>query len=133
MRLLLNIIWLVLGGFWMAVGYAFAGLLLGITIVGIPFAIASWRMASFAFWPFGREVVDEPDAGAGSAIGNILWLLFAGWWLALGHVLTGLAMCVTIIGIPMGVASFKLVPISLLPLGKRIVSSTDAHGMIPRR
>ncbi len=121
MRLLLNIIWLVLCGFWMALGYALAGIVLAITIVGIPFAIASFRMANFALWPFGRRLVDEPYAGAFSTIGNILWLVLAGWWLALGHIVTGLAMCVTIIGIPLGIANFKLVPVSLLPLGKRIV------------
>jgi uncharacterized membrane protein YccF (DUF307 family) len=133
MRLLLNIIWLVFSGFWMALGYVFAGVVLGITIIGIPFAIASFRMANFALWPFGRRVVDEPDAGAFSTLGNVLWLILAGWWLALGHIGTGIVLCITIIGIPMGVASFKLVPISLLPLGKRIVDADDAHAMLPRR
>jgi uncharacterized membrane protein YccF (DUF307 family) len=133
MRLVLNIIWLVLGGFWMAVGYAIAGVVLAITIIGIPFAIASFRMANFALWPFGRRLVDEPDAGAMSVIGNILWLVLAGWWLALGHIVTGIAMCITIIGIPLGVASFKLVPVSLVPLGKRIVDTDSAHALIPAR
>ena len=123
MRLLLNVIWLVLHGFWMAVAYSIAGVVLAITIVGIPFAIASFRMANFALWPFGRELVTDPDAGAFSAIGNILWLVLAGWWLALGHIVGGVLMCLTIIGIPMGIASFKLVPVSLLPMGKRIVDS----------
>ena len=123
MRLLLNVIWLVLHGFWMAIAYSIAGVILAITIVGIPFAIASFRMANFALWPFGRELVTDPDAGPFSAIGNILWLVLAGWWLALGHIAGGVMMCLTIIGIPMGIASFKLVPVSLLPMGKRIVDS----------
>ncbi len=128
MHLLLNIIWLVFSGFWMAVGYLFAGVLLCITIIGIPFGVASFRMANYAFWPFGRRVVDEPGAGSGAAIGNVLWLVLAGWWLALGHIITGIALCVTIIGIPLGIASFKIVPISLLPMGKRIVD-TDQPGV----
>jgi uncharacterized membrane protein YccF (DUF307 family) len=130
MRLILNIIWLVLGGFWMAVGYAIAGVILAITVIGIPFAIASFRMADFTLWPLGRRLIDEPNSGAMAVIGNILWLVLAGWWLALGHIVHGIAMCITIIGIPMGIASFKLVPVSLLPLGKRIVSSDDRHAIV---
>jgi uncharacterized membrane protein YccF (DUF307 family) len=122
-RLALNIIWLVLAGLWMALGYGLAGVLLTITLIGIPFGIASFRMASFALWPFGRRLVDDPAAGVMSLIGNILWLLLAGWWLALGHIVSGVLMCLTIIGIPLGVASFKLVPVSLMPLGKRIVEA----------
>ncbi|MDA3628135.1 YccF domain-containing protein [Saccharopolyspora oryzae] len=130
MRLLLNVIWLVFGGLWMALGYAFAGILLTITIIGIPFAIASFRMANFALWPFGRRLVDEPTSGAMAGIGNILWLVLAGWWLALGHILTGIAQCITIIGIPLGIANFKLIPVSLMPLGKRIVDADDAYAFM---
>ncbi|MDR7301516.1 YccF domain-containing protein [Haloactinomyces albus] len=133
MRLLLNIIWLVLSGFWMAVGYAVAGLVLTITIIGIPFAIASFRMANFALWPFGRRLADDHEAGAFSAIGNVLWVVLAGWWLALGHLVTGITLCVTIIGIPMGIASFKLIPVSLFPLGKHIVDTDDAHALVAHR
>jgi uncharacterized membrane protein YccF (DUF307 family) len=133
MRVLLNVIWLVLCGLWMALGYGVAGVVLGITIIGIPFAIASFRMANFALWPFGRRLVDEPTAGAMSTIGNIIWLLLAGWWLALGHILTGIALCITIIGIPLGVANFKLVPVSLLPLGKRIVDADDVYAFMHHR
>ncbi len=133
MRLLLNVVWLVLSGFWMAVGYVFAGLLLCITVIGIPFGIASFRMANFALWPFGRRLVEEDGAGAFSAIGNVLWVVLAGWWLALGHIFTGVAMCITVIGIPLGIASFKLVPVSLFPLGKRIVDTDEADAMVPRR
>ncbi|WP_019147574.1 YccF domain-containing protein [Timonella senegalensis] len=123
MRTILNIIWLVLSGFWMALGYALAGIICCILIVTIPFGIASFRMANYALWPFGRVVVDKPTAGAFSLIGNVIWLLVAGIWLAIGHITTGIAMCLTIIGIPMGIASFKMVPVSLMPLGKQIVSS----------
>lgn len=121
MRLLLNVIWLVLCGFWMAIGYVAAGIVCCVLIVTIPFGIASFRIANYALWPFGRTVVDRRDAGVGSVLGNIIWLVFAGWWLALGHIVTGIALCLTIIGIPLGIANFKLIPVSLLPLGRAIV------------
>lgn len=123
MRTLLNLIWLVLAGFWLAIGYAVAGIICCVLIVTIPFGIAAFRIAGFTLWPFGRTVVDKPSAGAGAVLGNIIWVIFAGWWLALGHLATGIALCVTIIGIPLGLANFKLIPISLLPLGKDIVPS----------
>ncbi|MEV7554004.1 MULTISPECIES: YccF domain-containing protein [unclassified Amycolatopsis] len=121
MRLILNVIWLVLCGLWMALGYIVAGVICCILIVTIPFGLASFRIAAYALWPFGRTVVDRRDAGAASTIGNVIWFLFAGLWLAIGHVLTGVALCVTIIGIPLGVANFKMIPVSLMPLGKEIV------------
>ncbi|MFH8985264.1 YccF domain-containing protein [Streptomyces varsoviensis] len=121
MRLILNIIWLVLSGFWMAVGYVVAGIICCVLIVTIPFGIASFRIAGYALWPFGRTTVERRDAGAASCVGNVVWLVFAGWWLALGHVITGIALCVSIIGIPLGLANFKLIPISLMPLGREIV------------
>ena len=121
MRLILNVIWLVLAGFWMAVGYAVAGLICCILIITIPWGIASFRIANYALWPFGREVVDKPGAGTGSLLGNIIWIIVAGLCLAIGHVLTGIALCVTIIGIPLGLANFKLVKVSLVPLGKEII------------
>ncbi len=121
MRVLLNVIWLVLCGIWLALGYALAALICFILIITIPFGIASLRMANYALWPFGRRVVDRPDAGGASLVGNILWIIFAGWWLALGHLTTGIALCLTIIGIPLGLANFKLIPVSLMPLGKEIV------------
>ena len=120
-RTLLNIIWLVLSGFWMFLGYVAAGVLLCLLILTIPWGIASFRIGVYALWPFGRTVVSRPTAGVGSFLGNVVWVILAGWWLALGHILTGIAMCLTIIGIPMGIASFKLVPVSLAPLGKEIV------------
>ncbi|MEV6715137.1 YccF domain-containing protein [Lentzea sp. NPDC051208] len=121
MRLILNVIWLVLAGFWMAVGYAVAGIICCILIITIPWGIASFRIANYALWPFGREVVDKPGAGTGSLLGNVIWIIVAGLWLAIGHIVTGIALCVTIIGIPLGVANFKLVKVSLVPLGKEIV------------
>ncbi|MEU8616651.1 YccF domain-containing protein [Streptomyces sp. NPDC048623] len=127
MKTVLNIIWLVLSGFWLFLGYLAAGLLLCITIIGIPFGIASFRIALYALWPFGRTVVDRRDAGAPSCIGNVLWLILAGWWLALGHVVTGVAQCLTIIGIPLGIANFKMIPLSLLPLGKEIVPTDQPY------
>jgi uncharacterized membrane protein YccF (DUF307 family) len=124
-RTLLNVIWLVLSGFWLAVGYAIAGIICCILIITIPFGIAAFRIALFALWPFGKTVVRRRDAGLGSSIGNVIWLIVAGWWLALEHILTGIALCVTIIGIPFGIANFKLVPVALLPLGREIVDADD--------
>ncbi|MFD7665171.1 YccF domain-containing protein [Streptomyces sp. NPDC059788] len=121
MKLILNVIWLILSGLWMAIGYVIAGLICCVLIITIPFGIASFRIAGYALWPFGRTTVERRDAGAGSVIGNVIWVIFAGWWLALGHIVTGLLLCVTIIGIPFGIANFKMVPISLLPLGREIV------------
>jgi uncharacterized membrane protein YccF (DUF307 family) len=125
MRPLLNIIWLVFGGFWLALGYAFAALVMAILIITFPFAIASGRMALFCLWPFGRTVVKKQSAGAGALIGNVIWIVLAGWWLALGHLITGIAMCITIIGIPLGLANFKLIEVSLTPFGREIVDSRD--------
>lgn len=123
--MLLNIIWLIFAGFWLAVGYVVAGLLLCIPIITIPWAIASFRTVNFVFWPFGRTIVPRPTAGVGSFLGNVLWVVLAGWWLALGHIVSGIALCITIIGIPMAIADFKMVPISLMPLGKEIVSTRN--------
>ena len=123
MRLILNLIWLVFGGFWLFLGYLLAGIVMCILIITIPFGIASFRIGLYALWPFGRSVVDKRTAGVASGVGNIIWLILAGWWLALGHVITGIAQCLTIVGIPLGLANFKLIPVSLLPLGKEIVPS----------
>ncbi|MFG1909607.1 YccF domain-containing protein [Kribbella sp. NPDC048928] len=125
MKTLLNLIWLVLAGFWLAIGYALAGIICCVLIVTIPFGIASFRIAGYTLWPFGRTVVDKRTAGAGALLGNLIWIVFAGWWLALGHLATGIALCLTVIGIPLGVANFKLIPVSLLPLGKEIVPTNQ--------
>jgi uncharacterized membrane protein YccF (DUF307 family) len=126
-RVLLNLIWLVFGGLLLALGYAIVALVMFILIITIPFGIASARIALFCLWPFGRTLVRRPDAGAGSLIGNVIWVLLAGWWLALGHLLSGLLMCITIIGIPLGLANFKLIPVSLTPFGRDIVDLEQAR------
>ncbi len=128
MTTLLNIIWLVLAGLWMAIGYFFAGIVCCILIITIPFGIAAFRIGAYALWPFGRSVVRDPGAGVASAIGNVIWLIVAGIWLAIGHIVTGALLCLTIIGIPLGIANFKLVPVSLLPLGARIVDARMVDG-----
>jgi uncharacterized membrane protein YccF (DUF307 family) len=129
MRLLLNIIWFVFAGLWMAIGYAFAALLMFIFIITIPFGIASLRIAVFCLWPFGRTIVRHGDHGVASTIGNMIWFVLAGWSLALGHLIAGVVLCITVIGIPLGLANFKLIPISLTPLGREIVSVEQARAM----
>jgi uncharacterized membrane protein YccF (DUF307 family) len=129
MRTLLNIIWVVFGGFWLWLTYLVAGVLACLLIVTIPWGIASFRMASFALWPFGRTIVDRPGSGAASTIGNIVWILVFGWGLALGHVTTALAQALTIVGIPLALANLKLIPVSLLPMGKEIVPVEVARGL----
>src|SRR4051794_12744561 len=129
MRIVLNVVWLVLAGFWLAVGYALAAVICFILIITIPFGVAALRIAVFALWPFGRTVVKRADAGIGAGIGNVIWFLLCGWWLALGHLVTGIALCLTVIGIPLGLANFKLIPVSLLPMGREIVPVEQAHAM----
>ncbi|MFH9547040.1 YccF domain-containing protein [Streptomyces sp. NPDC051445] len=121
MKTILNVIWLILSGFWLFLAYLAAGVLLCITIIGIPFGVAAFRIGVFALWPFGYTTIERRDAGAPSCLGNVLWLILAGWWLAIGHIVTGLLLCLTIIGIPFGIANFKLIPVSLFPLGREIV------------
>lgn len=128
MRTLLNLIWLILAGFWLAIGYFLAGILCCVLIITIPFGIAAFRIGTYALWPFGKTVVRRPDAGVMSMIGNVIWIIVAGLWLAIGHLLSGIALCVTIIGIPLGLANFKLIPVSLMPLGAEIVSTGDPRG-----
>ena len=129
MRTVMNVLWLVLSGLWLAIGYAVAGLVLCILIITIPFGIAAFRLAAFTLWPFGRAVVRKPDAGAASAVGNVIWFVLAGLWMALAHVFTGILLCVTIIGIPLGLGNFKLIPVSIAPLGKDIVSADDPRAV----
>lgn len=129
MRLVLNIIWLVLAGLWLAIGYVFAALICFVLIITIPFGVAALRIAAYTLWPFGATLVRRADAGVASAIGNVLWVLFCGWWLALAHIVAGLALCVTIIGIPLGIACLKLVPVSFWPLGREVVSVEEAEAL----
>jgi uncharacterized membrane protein YccF (DUF307 family) len=135
MRLILNIIWLVFAGFWLFVAYMIATLLAFVFIITIPFGVASFRIGLYSLWPFGRTVIPQVDKGTGSTIGNIIWFILGGWWLALVHLLTGIVLCLTIIGIPLGIANFKLINVCLRPFGRRIVSiemarALGAHGVI---
>jgi uncharacterized membrane protein YccF (DUF307 family) len=132
MKTLLNVIWLVLAGFWMALGYFLAAVLLAITIIGLPFAKQSLKLGVYALWPFGRALVQSPTRFKGlSVIGNVLWFVLAGWWLALGHIATGIALCLTIIGIPLGIADFKMAGAALVPFGRTVVRAHELNaGMV---
>jgi uncharacterized membrane protein YccF (DUF307 family) len=121
LRAILNVIWLIFCGLWMAIAYVAAGLLAFVLIITIPFGIAAFRIAGYVLWPFGRTIDRRPTAGVASVIGNVLWILLFGWWLALGHLVAGVMLAITIIGIPLAAGSFKIIPITLLPLGVRIV------------
>jgi len=112
-RVILNILWLLLSGFWMAIAWLGAALLMFLLIITIPFGIQAVKIATFALWPFGRTLIKRPDAGAPSALGNILWLILAGWWLALGHLVAAVLLAITIIGLPLAAGHIKLVPVSL--------------------
>lgn len=126
MRLLGNLIWLLFGGLVTGIGWWVAGLLAAITIIGIPFAIAAFRIGTFTFWPFGREVVDRPERDEARKLlvllGNIVWILLGGIWLALAHLLFALLLAITIIGIPFALQHLKLAQLSLTPYGKMIVT-----------
>ncbi|ORA27310.1 YccF domain-containing protein [Mycobacterium aquaticum] len=127
MRVILNVIWLIFGGLYLALGYLLAALICFILIVTIPFGFASLRIASYALWPFGRTIVDKPGTRPGALIGNIIWILLCGIWLAIGHLVSAVAMAITIIGIPLALANLKLIPVSLMPLGKEIVPVDSAR------
>ena len=122
LRLILNLLWLIFGsGIVLAIAYGLAALICFALIVTIPFGVASLRLAYYSLWPFGRTLVTKPSAGLASGIANVLWVIVAGWWLALTHIVAGIAQCVTIIGIPFGIANFKLVPAAFWPLGREVV------------
>ena len=127
LRIILNVIWLIFCGVWMAIAYVVAGLVAFILIITIPFGIASFRIAAYVLWPFGRTIDRNPHAGVASMLGNVLWILLFGWWLALGHLITGVMLAITIIGIPLAAGSFKIIPITLMPLGVRVVHSDRAY------
>ncbi len=124
MRLLLNILWLVLGGLEMAVVYAIAGMIAFVLVVTAPLGVAAFRLAGFSLWPFGRSLVQKQSAGAGSAIANILWILLIGWWVAIGHLIAAFVNAVTIIGIPFAVAHVKLAGAALTPFGHEVVEGS---------
>jgi len=129
-RTVLNIIWLLLSGLWLALGYALAGLVMFVLIITIPFGIASFRLAAYVLWPFGRTVVRRPDAGSASTIGNIIWFILVGIWMAIAHLVLGLLLCLTIIGIPFGLGNFKLAAVAIAPLGKEIVPTTGPRAAL---
>jgi uncharacterized membrane protein YccF (DUF307 family) len=130
MRFLLNVIWLILSGLWLAIGYAIAGVIMCILIVTIPFGLQAFKLAGYSLWPFGRTVVKRADAGGASVIGNILWLLLAGWWLALLHLIAAVALAITVIGFPLAIANVKLIPAALWPFGREIVQSADVTAAV---
>jgi len=127
--LLLNLLWLLLGGLWMALGWVIAAVIMAITIIGLPWARAAITIAAYTLLPFGRKVVSRAeysghhDIGTGPLgfIGNLIWLILAGWWLALGHLITAAILAVTIIGIPFAWAHVKLAGLALWPIGRMIV------------
>lgn len=123
MKTILNLLWLVFSGFWLFLGYMLAAVVMFIFIITIPWGIASARIGVYALWPFGKTVIEKPTAGLGSLIGNVIWVVLAGWWIALEHIISGVLLCVTIIGIPFGIANFKMVPVALMPIGKVIVDT----------
>ncbi len=127
MRLILNIIWLIFGGLWLALGYLLASAICFILIVTIPFGFAAFRIAAYALWPFGRTIVAKPGPRPGALIGNVIWIVLFGIWLAIGHLVSAVAMAITIIGIPLALADLKMIPVSLMPLGKEIVPVDEAR------
>jgi uncharacterized membrane protein YccF (DUF307 family) len=125
--LILNLLWFFLSGIWLFFGYLTSGVVMCLTIIGIPFGIQSFKLAIFALWPFGRSIVSTPtSSGTLTLIGNVLWVILAGFWLAIAHALLGALLCVTIIGIPLGLGNFKLIPLALFPFGKSIVRNGTA-------
>jgi uncharacterized membrane protein YccF (DUF307 family) len=138
---LLNLVWIVCGGLWMAIGWVIAGVIMAITIIGLPWARAAFNIAVYTLLPFGQTAVSraeyygEEDLGTGpfGVIGNIIWLVLAGWWLALGHLITAVLLALTIIGIPFAWAHLKLAGLALWPIGKMIVPADEARLPYARR
>jgi len=141
LSLLLNVLWIVFGGLWMAVGWVVAAIVMAITIIGLPWARAAFNIALYTLLPFGQKAVSRTehtgreDVGTGPLgfLGNIVWLVLAGWWLALGHLLIAILLAVTIIGIPFAWAHLKLAGLALWPIGKMIVPADDAPLRYPPR
>jgi len=130
MRTLLNVLWFVLSGLWLAIGYAIAGIVLCLLVITIPFGVACFRLSAFVVWPFGRALVRKPEAGAPSAVANVIWFVLVGVWMALAHVVLGLVLCLTIIGIPLGLGNFKLAAVAIAPLGKEVVPTSDPRAQL---
>lgn len=125
MRAILNLIWFLFAGLWLALGYMVAGIICCALIITIPFGLAAFRMARYVLWPFGRAVIRRPGAGAGSLLLNIIWFVLCGWWLAIGHVLAAIAQTLTIVGVVNAVVSLKMIPVTCFPFGKQIVNRAD--------
>ena len=126
-KTLLNLIWLIFAGFWLALGYIFFGIIACILVVTLPAGVACFRIANYVLWPFGREVVPAPGAGAMSGVSNVIWFLVAGLWLAISHITTAFFQAITIIGIPLAIANIKMIPVTCFPFGKQIVSSDQVY------
>jgi uncharacterized membrane protein YccF (DUF307 family) len=135
LSLLLNLLWMIFGGIWMAIGWLIAAVIMAITIVGIPWARAAFNIASYTLLPFGRRAVSRAEylgtSDVGTCplgfLGNLIWLVLAGWWLALGHLITAIGLAITLIGIPFAWAHLKLAGIALWPIGKMIVDADDVR------
>ena len=133
-RTVLNLLWLVFGsGIALALAYGVAALICFVLVVTIPFGVAALRLAVYSLWPFGRTLVAKPGAGVGSGVANVLWVVLAGWWLALAHIVAGVALCLTVVGIPFGIANFKLVPAAFWPLGREVVDMEEIGRGAPVR
>jgi uncharacterized membrane protein YccF (DUF307 family) len=140
LSLLLNLLWILFGGLYMAAAWIVAAVIMAITIVGLPWARAAFNIASYTLLPFGRKAVSRADhlgshdigTGPFGLLGNIIWLVLAGWWLALGHLITAILLALTIIGIPFAWAHLKLAGIALWPIGRMIVDADDAPLRYPR-
>jgi hypothetical protein avisC_10740 len=126
-KTLLNLIWLIFGGIWLSLGYIFFGIIACILVVTLPAGVACFRIANYVLWPFGREVVPAPGAGAMSGVSNVIWFLVAGLWLAISHITTAFFQAITIIGIPLAIANIKMIPVTCFPFGKQIVSSDQVY------
>lgn len=126
-----NVLWLVLFGWWMALAYALAGVVMFLLIITIPLGVQAFKLAGFVMWPFGRVVVDSPGSSAVvSTIANVIWILLAGWWLALAHLGAALVFFITIIGIPFAWANLKMAALALIPFGRTVVPDSMATGPV---
>lgn len=141
MTVLGNVLWLVLAGWWIAIAYVVAGVINLLTIIGIPFGIQAFKLAGYALWPFGRVIVTtEGGYGPLAVVGNVIWVILTGWELALAHIVAGVLLCLTIVGIPLGIASFKMVWLALVPFGKQVMPASAVrhhaavvHSGVPSR
>ena len=132
LRAIGNVLWLLLAGIWLALGYALAGIVLCITIIGIPFGVQAFKLAAFTLWPFGKTVVRSVEGGCLEVGFNVVWLVLFGWVIFLAHLLSGVLLCITIIGIPFGVQAFKLSVFALWPFGRSVarVGSLPPHAVV---